>query len=146
MCPHVRERGGCDDVARHAMGSSMKFEDDIMIRPLIGQLTRPGPVAYTRAGFFTARRNAGITSAVLAIASPSVCLSVCLSHAGIVSKRLHVARCSLHCQIAKCACFCRNQKYSPGTTPSPWNLGSTWPTSFQKAVSFDTFCLVARQR
>jgi len=34
--------------------------------------------------------------------SNSVCLSVRLSHAGIVSKRLHVARCSLHCQIAKC--------------------------------------------
>jgi len=32
----------------------------------------------------------------------SVRLSVCLSHAGIVSKRLQVARCSLHCQIAKC--------------------------------------------
>ena len=37
----------------------------------------------------------------------SVCLSVCPSvcpsaHAGIVSKRRHVARCSLHCQIAKC--------------------------------------------
>jgi len=28
--------------------------------------------------------------------------AVCLSHASIVSKRLHVARCSLHCQIAKC--------------------------------------------
>jgi len=35
---------------------------------------------------------------------PSVCPSVRLSqsHAGIVSKRRHVARCSLHCQIAKC--------------------------------------------
>jgi len=33
---------------------------------------------------------------------PSVCLSVCPSHAGIVSKRRHVARCSLHCWIAKC--------------------------------------------
>jgi len=33
----------------------------------------------------------------------SVRLSVRLSaHAGIVSKRRHVARCSLHCQIAKC--------------------------------------------
>ena len=44
--------------------------------------------------------------AVLATAIPSVCLSVCpsvrLSHACIVSKRRHVARCSLHCQIAKC--------------------------------------------
>jgi len=33
---------------------------------------------------------------------PSVCLSVRLSHAGIVSKRRHVARCSLHRWIAKC--------------------------------------------
>jgi len=33
---------------------------------------------------------------------PSVYPSVCLSHAGIVSKRLHVAWCSLCCQIAKC--------------------------------------------
>ena len=37
---------------------------------------------------------------------PSICLSVCLSvrpsHAGIVSKRRHVARCSLHRWIAKC--------------------------------------------
>jgi len=46
----------------------------------------------------TARRSARIASAVLATAIPSVCLSVCLSHAGIVSKRLQVARCSLHCQ------------------------------------------------
>jgi len=52
---------------------------------------------------FTARRNARIASAVLATAIPSVCPSVCLSRAGIVSKRLHVAQCSLHCQIAKCA-------------------------------------------
>jgi len=33
---------------------------------------------------------------------PYVCPSVRLSHAGIVSKRRHVARCSLHHQIAKC--------------------------------------------
>ena len=51
---------------------------------------------------FTTRRNARIASVVLAIAIPSICLSVCLSHADIVSKRLHVARCSLHHQIAKC--------------------------------------------
>jgi len=51
---------------------------------------------------FTARRNARIASAVLATAIPSACLSVCPSHAGIVSKRLHVARCSLHRWIAKC--------------------------------------------
>jgi len=55
---------------------------------------------------FTVRRNVRIASIVLATAIPSVCPSVrpsvCLSHAGIVSKRPHVARCSLHCQIAKC--------------------------------------------
>jgi len=51
---------------------------------------------------FTARPNARIASAVLATAIPCVCLSVCLSHAGIVSKRRHVSWCSLHCQIAKC--------------------------------------------
>jgi len=54
---------------------------------------------------FTACRNHRIASAVLAIAIPSACLSVCPfrpSHAGIVSKLLHVARCCLHCQVAKC--------------------------------------------
>jgi len=52
---------------------------------------------------FTARRNARIASALLATAIPSVCPSVCVSlrasHASIVSKRRHVARCSLHCWI-----------------------------------------------
>ena len=55
---------------------------------------------------FYSARNARIASAVLAIAIPSVRLSVRLSlrlsHAGIVSKRRHVARCSLHRWIAKC--------------------------------------------
>ena len=55
-------------------------------------------------------------------------ISVRLSHAGIVSKRLRVERHSLHCQIAKSVYFCRNQKYSRETTPYPWNLGSNWPT------------------
>ena len=55
---------------------------------------------------FYSARNARIASAVLAIAipsvRPSVSLSVRPSHAGIVSKRRHVARCSLHRWIAKC--------------------------------------------
>ena len=45
--------------------------------------------------------------------SNSVCLSVCptvrLSHAGIVSKRRHIARCSLHCRIEKMCLFSRNK-------------------------------------
>ena len=51
---------------------------------------------------FYSARNARIASAVLATAIPSVCLSVRPSHASIVSKRRHVARCSLHRWIAKC--------------------------------------------
>jgi len=57
-------------------------------------------LSYSEADFevFTARRNARIASAVLATAilsvCPSVCLFVCPSHAGIVSKRRHVVRCS----------------------------------------------------
>ena len=58
----------------------------------------------------------------------SVRPSVRPSHAGMVSKRRHVARCSLHCQIAKCVQFCRNQKTFPRDDPFPWNLGSKWPT------------------
>ena len=55
--------------------------------------------------FFTARRNARIASAVLATAIPSVCLSVRSSACPSVTRRYCVrttARCSLHCQIAKC--------------------------------------------
>ena len=55
---------------------------------------------------FYSARNARIASAELATAIPSVRLSVCPSvrpsHAGIVSKRRHIARCSLHRWIAKC--------------------------------------------
>ena len=97
---------------------------------------------------FKARRNARIASAVLAIAIPSVCpsvrLSVCLSHAGIMSKRRHVARCSLHCQIAKWSRFV-DTKNIPQRRPLPlkfW-LQVTYP--LPKAASFDTFCLVAPQ-
>jgi len=50
---------------------------------------------------------------------PSVHLSVCLSHADIVSKRRHMAQCSLYCQIAKCVYFCRNQKIFPRDDPFP---------------------------
>jgi len=50
---------------------------------------------------FYSVRNVRIASAVLATAIPSVCLSV--RHTpGIVSKRRHVAWCSLHRWIAKC--------------------------------------------
>ena len=67
---------------------------------------RSSQVYQTKRPHFYSARNARIASAVLATAipsvRPSVCLSVRLSHAGIVSKRRHVARCSLHRWIAKC--------------------------------------------
>ena len=75
----------------------------------------------------------------------SVCLSVCPSHAGIVSKRRHVARCSLHRWIAKCVQFCRNQKIFHRDKPFSlkfW-LKVTYP--LLQDASFDTFCLVAPQ-
>ena len=50
--------------------------------------------------FFTAHAMLALQALTMAI--PSVCLSVRLSHAGIVSKRRHVARCSFHRWIAKC--------------------------------------------
>ena len=43
---------------------------------------------------------------------PSVCLFVRLSHAGIVSKRLHVAWCSRHCQ-QNLSSFRKTQKNIP---------------------------------
>ena len=76
---------------------------------------------------------------------PSVRLSVCLSHAGIVSKRLHVA-CSLHCQIANCVWFCRNQKIFPRDDLFPLKPCLKLTHPLQKEVVFDTFCLVACQR
>ena len=61
-----------------------------------------GMHCHSASSFFYSARNARIASAELATAIPSVRLSVRLSHAGIVSKRRHVARCSLHRWIAKC--------------------------------------------
>ena len=52
----------------------------------------------------------------------------------------------LHCQIAKCVWFCRNQKIFPRDDPfllKPW-LKLTYPLLI--AASLDTFCLVAPQR
>ena len=98
---------------------------------------------------FYSARNARIASAVLATAIPSVRLSVrpsvCPSHAGIVSKRRHVARCSLHCRMAKCVQFCRNQKIFPRNDPfalKSW-LELTYPLVI--AATLDTCCIVAPQ-
>jgi len=71
---------------------------------------------------FTARRNASIASAVLATAIPSVCpsvrLSVCLSHAGIVKT---TARSTVQFapSDSKMCHFAETQKKFPRDDPSP---------------------------
>ena len=89
------------------VGAGLYIYDDVVKRFTFA-ISSPDEFLYKRSPqklVFTARHNARIASAVLAMAIPSVrlsvCLSVCLSHAGIVSKRRHVARWSLHYQIAK---------------------------------------------
>jgi len=82
------------------MAVILRYYTELVYDIIVKQLPR------SQNPLFTARRNARIASAVLATAIPSACLSVCLSvrpsHAGILSKRRHVARCSLHCRIAQC--------------------------------------------
>jgi len=67
---------------------------------------------------FTAHRNAHIASAVLAIAFPSVCLSVRPS----VTRQYCVkttARSTVQFALANVSSFVETKKYSPETIPSP---------------------------
>jgi len=75
----------------------------------------------------------------------SVCLSVRPSHADIVSRRRHIVRCSLHCQIAKCVYFCRNQKIFPRDDPFPLKSWVELTYHLLIAASLDTFYLEAPQ-
>ena len=70
--------------------------------------------------------------------SLSVCPSVCPSHAGIVSKRRHVARCSLHCRIVIfVSSFVQTKNISQGR-PLP-------PENDLRPPEGSEFCLVAPQ-
>jgi len=51
--------------------------------------------------FYSAAALIATQSAVLATAIPSVRLSVCLSHAGTLSRRMKVGSCGLHDEVAK---------------------------------------------
>ena len=61
-----------------------------------------GPGDFLQRAQLHCKRCISYNNSVRLSVCPSVCLSVRLSHAGIVSKRRHVARCSFHCWIAKC--------------------------------------------
>jgi len=110
LCPSLALSNIDSMTARHSRSGRQPNFAALSIEHHLYSAGRPSRWASTNVLVFTARRNACIASAVLAIAFPSVRLSirlsvrpsVCLSHGGIVSKRRHVARCSLHCQIAKC--------------------------------------------
>ena len=57
---------------------------------------------YSASQWSHCKRCSSYSNSVRMSVRLSVRPSVRLTHAGIVSKRLHVPRCSLHCQIAKC--------------------------------------------
>jgi len=95
---------------------------------------------------FTARRNARIASAVLAIAIPSVRLSVCLSDIRRYCVKTTARSTAQFAPLdSKMRLVCRNQKIFPRDDPFPMKfwLQVTYP--LLKAASFDTFCLVAPQ-
>jgi len=52
-------------------------------------------------GFYSAAALVSMQSAVLAMAIPSVRLSVRLSHAGTLSRRMKLGSCGFHCEVAK---------------------------------------------
>ena len=51
--------------------------------------------------FYSAAALLAMQRAVLATAIPSVCLSVCLPHAGTLSRRMNVGSRGFHCEVAK---------------------------------------------
>ena len=55
-----------------------------------------------QAGVITMLRKASFASAVYATANPSICLSVRLSHSGIMPKWQNMEGCSLHRRVAQC--------------------------------------------
>ena len=72
-------------------------------RGKLQNLSRPSVLFESSRFFYSARNGAQCLHCKRCISySNSVRLSVHPSYAGIVSKRRHVARCSLHCWIAKC--------------------------------------------
>ena len=55
--------------------------------------------------FITAHGKASFASGLYAMGGISVCLSVCLSHSGIMSKRGDAEGCSLYHRVAQCLRF-----------------------------------------
>ena len=51
--------------------------------------------------FYSAAALLAMQSAVIPTAIPSVCLAVCLSHAGTLSRWMNIGSRGLHCEVAK---------------------------------------------
>jgi len=75
--------------------------DRTILRDFLTHFLR-SPLFLQRAQCSHCKRCISYSNSVCLSVCPSVRLSVRSSHAGIVSKRRHVARCSLHRWIAKC--------------------------------------------
>ena len=79
--------------------------------------------------FITARAYA---RAVLGVVILSVCPSVCLSHAWIVTKLNDALRIFLYHTKGQSLCYSGTNSGWWVTLPSLWNLRSKWPTPFEK--------------
>jgi len=92
---------------------------------------------------FTARRNARIASAVLAMAFPSVCPSVTRRYCVITTARSTV---QFALSDSKLCLVLQKPKIFP--TDDPFPLKSWLQVTYRLliAASLDTFCLVAPQR
>ena len=78
---------------------------------------------------FTARAYA---RAVLGVVILSVSLSVCLSHAWIVTKLNDALQIFLYHTKGQSLCYSDIKSGWSATPPSLWNLRSKWPTPFEK--------------
>ena len=93
-------------------------------RPVLSKLSKRRQIYVLYAHFYSARNC--IASAVLATAIPSARLSVTRRYCVKTTARSTMQFSPLDSKM--CLVLYKPKKYSPGTTPSPWNLGSKWPT------------------
>jgi len=91
------------------------------------------------------KRCTSYSNSILPSVRPSVCQSVTHRYCVKTTTRSMVHGCSLHCQIAKCVWFCRNQKIFP--RDDHFSLKSWLQVTYHLLIAarLDTFCLVAPQ-
>ena len=93
-------------------------------------VTPKSPKGWLKTKIFS--RGASDARVIAIIVCPCVCLSVCVTHAGIVSKRLNIGSRKQHQVIARDSRFLMT-KFVGGRPPSSLKLRSKWPIPFQTA-------------